>query len=94
VGTISALAAATLGWLFGGLHFVDDDWLLTTHRWVGTATAAGAMLSLYFSERLQWRRPGNGRGLLRLALALVALLVSAAGFFGGAMIYGIDHFSW
>ena len=94
VGTISALAAATLGWLFGGLHLVDDDWLLTTHRWVGTATAAGAMLSLYFSERLQWRRPGNGRGRLRLALALVTLLVSAAGFFGGAMIYGIDHFSW
>ncbi len=94
VGALGAVLAATLGWLFGGFHLVDDDWLMTSHRWVGTATALIAVLALVLSERLQWRHPEKGRGRLRLALALLALLVSAAGFLGGAMIYGIDHYSW
>jgi len=94
IGSLGAVMAATLGWLFGGFHLVDDDWLMTTHRWVGTATALIAVLALVLSERLQWRHPENGRARLRLALSLLALLVSAAGFLGGAMIYGIDHYWW
>ncbi len=94
IGAIGAGVAATLGWVFGGFHLVDDDWLVTSHRWVGTTTALVAVFTLLLSERLQWRHPEKGRGRLRFALSLIALLVSVAGFLGGAMIYGIDHYSW
>jgi hypothetical protein len=29
-----------------------------------------------------------------VALFISAFLVTATGFFGGAMVYGIDHYAW
>ena len=39
-GALGAVGAALLGWLFGGFRVVDDEWVMTSHRWLGTATAA------------------------------------------------------
>ena len=42
LGAGGALAAALLGWFFAGFHFVDDEWIMTAHRWMGTTTALWA----------------------------------------------------
>jgi uncharacterized membrane protein len=89
---LTALPAACLGWLFGGFALVDEDWILTAHRWLGTSTAAWAVVALVLGERA--RRSGRGRSVYLAALLTGAGLVSATGFFGGALVYGLDHYAW
>ena len=86
-------AAAVLGWFFGGVHLVDDSWILTTHRWVGTTTAASSVLLLVVGERT-FRRADASRTGYRAMLFIGAGLVGVTGFFGGSLIYGIAHYSW
>jgi hypothetical protein len=71
----------------------DADWILTSHRWLGTSTAACAVVVLVLSELS--RRPGRpGRGVFRLVLLLSTGLVLVTGFFGGALMHGIDYYAW
>ena len=88
---LTALPAAVLGWFFGGFHLVDDEWVMTAHRWSGTGAALLALWILLLLERTG-REPAS-RGLFRAALFSGAALVAAAGFFGGALLYGLDHYS-
>jgi uncharacterized membrane protein/YHS domain-containing protein len=94
VGTIGAV---TLGWFFGGFKLVDDDWIMTTHRWVGTAAGLWAFVLAWFAGK-EWsgsaRNPARSRSGYRVALLVGTALVSANGFFGGALMYGIDHYLW
>lgn len=90
-GGLGALVAGALGWLLAGFRIADGAWLLTTHRWLGTTAAALALLALVLGERAT--RGRGSRGSFRVILFLVAALVLAAGFFGGAMIYGLDHYA-
>jgi uncharacterized membrane protein len=91
-GAIGALVAAPLGWLFAGFHLLDDEWVMTAHRWVGTGTALWALVVLVLCERTY--RSATDRKAFRLALLLGAALVGVAGFLGGSLIYGVDHFAW
>jgi mono/diheme cytochrome c family protein/uncharacterized membrane protein len=93
-GALTAVAAGALGWFLGEFHLIDASWLLTAHRWLGTSTLVSAVLLLGLSE---WRRRperGGGRIWLRTALLIVTGLVLATGFFGGAVVYGLDHYAW
>jgi uncharacterized membrane protein len=91
-GAVAAMAAALLGWFFGGFQLNDDEWLMTAHRWTGTATAFWAVLLLVVSERtLAGTAP---RRSFRFALFAGAGLVAASGFLGGLLIYGLDHYAW
>jgi uncharacterized membrane protein len=94
LGAISALAAAVLGWFMGGFRLSDPSWVMTTHRWLGTTIAAASPVVLFLSERS--RSPERRRTLFvfRAALFVLAGLVSAAGFFGGAVVFGINHYAW
>jgi uncharacterized membrane protein/YHS domain-containing protein len=93
-GAVGAVAAAALGWFFGGFHLSDDSWILTTHRWLGTTTAVWAILVLIVAERS--RRSPNQRSRIayRAALGLGIALLTATGFFGGSLVYGLDHYAW
>jgi uncharacterized membrane protein len=92
LGAGGALAAASLGWLFGGFHIVDKEWVMTAHRWAGTGTALLAIGVLFLSERaVSGRAP---RSQYRLALFAAATLVTVTGFLGGTLIYGLDHYAW
>jgi len=93
VGVAGALAAAPLGWLFAGFRFVDDEWVMTAHRWAGTTTFAASLALLWVSERT-YQSESNTRSGLRAALATVAALVGLTGFLGGSLLYGIDHYAW
>lgn len=94
VGTIGAVI---LGWFFGGFKLVDDDWIMTTHRWVGTTAGLWAFVLAWFAGK-EWsgsaRNPARSRSGYRVVLLVGTALVSANGFFGGALMYGIDHYLW
>ncbi|MBK8270060.1 MAG: hypothetical protein IPK83_17890 [Planctomycetes bacterium] len=93
VGCVGAVAATVLGWLFGGFHLVDDSWILTTHRWLGTTTAAWSVLLLVVGERTFRRADASPTGY-RAMLFIGAALVCVTGFFGGSLIYGLTHYAW
>lgn len=94
LGALGAVGAATLGWFLAGFQFTDPTWIRTTHRWLGTSTAAWAILTLVLSE---WTERHNRVRWVRsywATLFLGAALVAVTGFFGGAMVYGLDHYRW
>lgn len=93
-GMVTAIAAAILGWCFGGFHVIDADWLLTTHRWLGTSTVAWAVMLGWLGYKTLRSGGPKWRLRYRIALFIGAALVSATGFFGGALIYGLDHYAW
>jgi plastocyanin len=93
-GALAAVLTGTLGWFLGGFRTVDPSWIMTTHRWLGTSSDVLAVLALLLGEAS--RRPGRERARrwFGVLLVVVALMVLAAGFFGGAMLYGIRHYDW
>jgi uncharacterized membrane protein len=91
-GAISSLAAATLGWFFAGFQLVDGEWPMTAHRWFGTATALLSVGLLLLSSRT--RRSEESRKSFRIVLFASVALANVTGFLGGALIYGLDHYSW
>lgn len=88
-GGFIAPLAATLGWLdaFG----MDPDPLLTVHRWLGTAVGVAAIpLALW-----AWRRPDHDRSPVMLGcLAAITAAIIVQGWYGGALVHGIDHMNW
>lgn len=95
VGALGALGVATLGWFNAGFVLVDDDWVQLTHRWLGTATAVLALVTLIVLARTtRGEDPDRSRSGLRVALFTTVVLISAAGFFGGALVYGLNHYAW
>lgn len=97
LGAAGAVVTATLGWCdASSLSFTGTSAeVLVWHRWLGTATAIWAVLTAGLSE-LAHRR-GNPHGLrsgFRLALVAGIFLVSAAGYLGASLIYGLNHYTW
>ena len=92
IGAGAALLAAALGWFFAGVRIIDEEWVMTAHRWAGTSVALLAAGLLYLVERTE--SSGSERKRLRIALFSAAGLVGATGFLGGALIYGLDHYAW
>ena len=93
-GALAGVLTGILGWFTGGFHVVDEDWTLTVHRWLGTSTDVCAVVTLVLSEI--GRRSGHERirVAFRALLMVVALMVLAAGFFGGVQVYGLHHYAW
>src|SRR6266849_2797602 len=93
-GTLGAVVAGVLGWFLGGFRLSDPSWVLMTHRWLGTSTVVCAGLILALSEVSRHPDGSRARALFRAMLFVVALLVSVTGFFGGAVVFGLDHYTW
>ena len=90
VGTVGALVAAPLGWFAaaGG----DGGALLSVHRWLGTATAGGAVVTLIACERFHRRGSPVARSVYHGGLALLALLVVVTGHLGATLVFGDPFF--
>lgn len=88
-GGIIAPIAAALGWL--DAVGADPDPLLTVHRWLGTAVGlGGAALAAW-----AWRNPEEDRSpLMVVSLALITAAIIVQGWYGGAMVHGMDHMNW
>ena len=84
-GTVGAVAAAALGWMYAydSVYFGDDEGLLFLHRWLGTSTAVSAVLVLLLKKRL-------GAKSFSLALTLCGALVAIAAHFGASLVNGAD----
>jgi uncharacterized membrane protein len=93
-GIIAAIGTGMLGWCLGGFELVDKEWLLTTHRWLGTSTVVCSLVLAFLAWRVYYRDAILLRPWYRLVLLLAVILVSATGFFGGAMLYGLNEFAW
>jgi hypothetical protein len=94
VAAAGALAAVPLGWLLadygaGGAGTPD---LLQLHRWIGTAAGVSAVGLLALSQ-VDARRQSRS-WLFRILLWIGALLVGAAGHFGGLLVHGEHFFDW
>jgi uncharacterized membrane protein/mono/diheme cytochrome c family protein len=93
-GSLTAVAAGALGWFAGGFHLRDHSGVVMTHRWLGTATVVLVALLLVLSERSRLPQRRRTRTWFRGTLFVVAILVLATGFFGGAVVFGLDHHTW
>jgi plastocyanin len=92
-GMIGAWVAAPLGWCLAGLHAVDKDWVMTTHRWLGTAMFLWTLVLLALYMRRRTGQPG-ANAMFRWALLVAALLLGVTAYFGGAVTLGINHYAW
>jgi mono/diheme cytochrome c family protein/uncharacterized membrane protein len=93
-GALTAVVAATLGWFLAGARLSDPNWIMTTHRWLGTSTLVCAWVVLLLSE-LSRRSDHSGLRIgFRLVLLLNALLLLATGFFGGALVHPLTYYAW
>lgn len=90
-GGLIAPIAMVLGWLTGGVTLTDTDPLLRVHRWLGTAIGlSGLALAIW-----AWKRPEEDlRPGMIVALAGITVAIIVQGWFGGALVHGIDHMDW
>src|SRR5579863_6154391 len=87
LGAVSAMAAASFGWIHAANgHGLGAPQILGLHRLIGTTAAGWAVAALFISERDE--RCGVRSLWFRIWLFLGALLVAAAGHFGGTLVHG------
>jgi uncharacterized membrane protein len=90
-GGIVAPVAALFGWFSAGFSLSDPDPLLMLHRWLGSAIGIGGLLLADWA----WRRPWEDRSKrMILALALMTTAIIVQGWFGGALVHGVEHMNW
>ncbi len=93
-GAIGAVLAAPLGWFLAGWDLTHDDWLLGTHRWLGTLVFFWAVALVAVME-LRRTRPQARWAWGYLALLFSgALLVAITGHFGGMLVFGPEYLAW
>jgi uncharacterized membrane protein len=91
---ITAVFTVPLGWCLGGFHPGTDDKLLGIHRWLGTASLLLLLMVLWTSEsarRSSVESPGAWKRY-RMLLFGGTLCIAVTAFFGGAMVWGLDHY--
>ncbi len=95
-GALSGIAAVLLGWATGASANYPPEFSLTfdLHRWVGVSTSLAIVVCVVLCE-LSYRRDNAAlRSGYRVALGLSVALISLTGYFGGALVYGLNHYTW
>ena len=94
LGAAAAVLAALLGWFFSGFRLVDEEWVMTAHRWGGTSVALSSLWLLVLSSQMNDDQGAATETRFRAVLFTATGLVGATGFLGGALLYGLDHYAW
>jgi len=91
VGALSAVVAMTLGLLHGSASDYAGtlSWVFWWHRALGIAVTVAAVVA-WFAVEQRARRKGTSR-FATAALLVSAILVGAAGHFGGSLVYGWEY---
>lgn len=88
---VTAPFAMLSGWLGGGFALGLDDWVMQSHRWIGTGIGIGALGLAMFAIK----RPEQDRGPGMIAgLSILTAAILVQGWFGGALVHGVDHLNW
>ena len=88
---VTAPFAMLSGWLSGGFALGADDWLTQSHRWLGTGIGVGALALGVFALK----RPEQDRGSAMITgLSILTAAILVQGWFGGALVHGVDHLNW
>lgn len=88
---VTAPFAMLSGWLGGGFELALDDWVMQSHRWLGTGIGIGAFALGVFALK----RPKQDRGSEMITgLSLLTIAIFVQGWFGGALVHGMDHLNW
>ena len=88
---VTAPFAMLSGWLSGGFELGLDDWVMQSHRWLGTGIGVGAFALGVFALK----RPEQDRGSSMIAgLSILTAAILVQGWFGGALVHGVDHLNW
>ena len=88
-GGVVAPISAILGW-FDAMT-ADPGPLLTVHRWLGTAIGVVAIPLAIWA----WRKPAQDRGTgMIVALSVMTAAIIVQGWYGGALVHGMDHMNW
>jgi uncharacterized membrane protein len=100
IGAIGAVVSAVMGWSFADIRGLAEWSTMITskatekesneffHRWLGTATAVGAVVVAWMAYRarnIEGKRPGWG---WKLGTLVLAMLVGIVGHQGGELVYG------
>ena len=93
-GTIGAVVASPLGWFNAGWDLPGDDWVLGTHRWLGTLVFFWAIGTLALGELVHRGGAHRWRPWYRTVLFLGAILVAVTAHFGGILVFGTDYYHW
>ena len=95
LAALSALAAASLGWV-DAMHANYPEDLQTTlfrHRWAGVTTAVIAVAAAVMQHLSQFG--GKRRDIIYgILLGLACVLVAVTGHLGATLIYGVDYFAF
>ena len=88
LAALSAIVAATLGWLTGGFALSDPDPIKTAHRWIGTTLAIGVGgIGIW-----AWRNTESVNSRLMVwALGGTTVLLLAQGWLGATLTHGMNH---
>lgn len=88
---VTAPFALLSGWLSGGFMLGTDDWVLQSHRWLGTGIGLGAFALGLFALK----RPEQDRGTgMMVGLSILTAAILVQGWLGGALVHGVDHLNW
>lgn len=88
---VTAPFAMLTGWLSGGSNPSADGWVMQSHRWLGTGIGVAALVLGVFALK----RPEKDRGFgMIVALSVVTAAIVVQGWFGGALVHGVDHLNW
>jgi uncharacterized membrane protein len=86
VGAAGGLLAALMGWLAAGIRLSDRSETLGLHRWTGTGIALAGVVAAIVAYRAS-----QGRMLIRLILAGMAIALLFQGYWGAEMSLGPNH---
>ena len=65
--------------------------MLQSHRWLGTFVGILALGLATFA----WRKPARDRGPgMIIGLSIITAGIVIQGWFGGALVHGMDHMNW
>jgi mono/diheme cytochrome c family protein/uncharacterized membrane protein len=92
-GAISAVPTAILGWCYAlAGSGASSPFVMSCHRWSGTATAVWAIVTALAATRDA--RHGKRQPVTQIMILLAAILVAAAGYFGGELVHGPILSGW
>jgi uncharacterized membrane protein len=95
IGFFTSVVAAGFGWAAGAdAHHsakLGGASLLELHRWVGTAIVPLSGIAVLIGMRARRSKTRAAQLAYVSVLSVSALLVGTAGFFGAALVHGLDH---